>query len=331
MESGSVLGHDDVMRRFLQAMAGGRLHHAWLLCGPQGTGKAMLARVMARAYLCERNRAGAGATPACGTCHGCRMVDEGAHPDFLYVEREPDKQGRKKRDVSVDQVRRLMTFLSLSGAESERRVVLLDEAAMLNQHAANALLKGLEEPAAGSLLLLVCDDMSRLPATVRSRCTLERISLLDDALCHKALEGMGLSGEALELGLALAAGRPGSVACLCDPDITAALLEWRRLTIDMAASDIGAIQSWLGKHVTRVPHPLLVRIVLSPVCALMQQVNAFPAQEALMQACWALATWPERVVRHSLRPGPSLLAQLLALRVALREIQHAASTREVHA
>jgi len=325
MKTNSLLGHDYIIRRFLRTMASGRLHHAWLLYGPQGIGKAMLAQAMACAYLCESNqRAGVAQSP-CGDCHGCRMVSEGAHPDFLYVEREQDKQGKKKRDVSVDQVRALMSFLALSGAESERRVVLLDDAALMNQYAANALLKGLEEPTAGSLLLIVCDDISRLPATVRSRCVLERMSLLDDALCRQALEGMGLSGEALILGLELAAGRPGSVACLRDPETTATLLQWRQLTADMAVSDIGAIQSWLGTHVTRVPHHLLVRIVLNPVYGAMQQMCTFQLRETLVQACWALAAWPERVVRHALRPGPSLLAHLLDLRVALREMQRTAA------
>ena len=319
-----VLGHDAVMQRFLLALGRGRLHHAWLLYGPQGIGKAMLARTMAAAYLCEANRQAGKGCRGCGDCHGCRMLREGAHPDFLYVERAPDRQGRKKRDVSVDQVRDLMSFLSLSGAESARRVVLLDEAAQMNQQAANALLKGLEEPAPGSLLLLVCDDITRLPATVRSRCTMQRMAVLSDTLCRQALQGMGLEGEALSLAMELAAGRPGSVACLRDTAVTEALLAWRRLTADLARADLGAIQSWLVTHVTRVPHALLARLTLAALYDSMQQAGSFAAREALMRACWALAAWPERVARHSLRPGPSLLAYLLDLRIALRGIEQSA-------
>ncbi len=324
MPAEPVLGHDAVMRRFLQALERGRLHHAWLLYGPQGIGKAMLARAMTGAYLCEANRQAGKGSRGCGDCHGCRMLREGAHPDFLYVAREHDAKGRKKRDVSVDQVRDLMSFLSLSGAESARRVVLLDEAALMNQQAANALLKGLEEPAPGSLLLLVCDDIARLPATVRSRCAMERMAVLSDTLCRQVLQAMGLEGEALSLGMELAAGRPGSVACLRDAAVTEALLAWRRLTGDLVRADIGAIQSWLAAHVTRVPHTLLARITLTARYEDLQQAGDFPAREALMRACWALAAWPERVVRHSLRPGPSLLAYLLDLRIALRGIEQSA-------
>jgi len=197
-----------------------RLHHAWLLHGPQGIGKATLAQAMAAAYLCERNHRGKDIGPACGECHGCHMLAAEAHPDFLCVEREPDRLGKKKkRDISVGQARSLLSFLSLCGAESVRRAVLLNEAALLNRHAANALLKSLEEPQSGSLLLIVCDDITRLPATVRSRCMLEQLAPLVDEQCAQVLQDMEIRGEALKLGVELAAGRPGSVASLQDASV----------------------------------------------------------------------------------------------------------------
>lgn len=312
------------MQHFLQGMEDNKLHHAWLLYGPQGIGKASLGWAMAGAYLCDMNRQGSKSGMACGKCHGCKMLKEKAHPDFLYVERELDKQGKKKkRDIIIDQVRALMSFLSLSGSESDRRVVLVDEASLLNQQAANALLKGLEEPAAGSLLLLACDDMMRLPATVRSRCLLERLSPLSEEHCSQALQHAGLSGEALSLGIELAAGRPGSVICFKNQEVIAALLQWQQLTRDLAASDIGAIQEWLAAHAMLVPHQLIVRVVLLPVYEYLQIVGAFTAHQAVIDAAWAVAEWPKRVARHSLRAAPSLLAHMLGLRIALRHLQNA--------
>jgi DNA polymerase-3 subunit delta' len=243
------------------------------------------------------------------------MLQAGSHPDFLYVGREEGK-----RDISVEQVRSLLSFLALSGAESERRVVLLDDAASMNMQAANALLKGLEEPAAGSLLLIVCDDLERLPATVRSRCMLERLATLSDTECRQVLQGLGVEGKALELSLMLADGRPGYVACLAEDEVAEALLAWRDLTCELARADIGALQDWLVKHIQRVPHRLLADTVLSAIEPAMQQPVDFDAHDSLMQAAWKLAAWPQRVVRQSLRAGPTLLSHILSLRVALRGV-----------
>ncbi len=321
-----LLGHENAMRHFLQCMRENKLHHAWLLYGPQGIGKASLAWSMACTYLCEENHPGDAVQEACGKCHSCCMMDkmkENAHPDYLYVERGWDKK-KKKRDISVDQVREILSFLSMSGAESDRRVVLLDETSLLNQYAANALLKGLEEPATGSLLLLVCDDVMRLPATVRSRCLLERLLPLDEEQCSQVLRQMGLQGEALRLGIELGAGRPGSVSCLGSRKVAEALLQWRRLTCVLADSDIGAIQEWLAAYAALVPHQLIVRIALLPVYGHMQQLSAFAGHEALMNAAWSVAAWPERVARHSLRAWPSFLAHMLSLRIALRSLKNTA-------
>ncbi|MDQ6966691.1 MAG: hypothetical protein Q9M23_07200, partial [Mariprofundaceae bacterium] len=160
-----VLGHDVLRRRLDEALSKGRLHHAWLLYGPAGIGKRMLAHALAADYLCERNRGNDGqgegaqrnsAGPACGECHGCRMLAAGSHPDFLLLKRTRNEKTKKlNRDVNIGQVRDMLGFLSLSGAESSRRVALIGEAGRMNAQAANAMLKGLEEPSEGSLMLLV--------------------------------------------------------------------------------------------------------------------------------------------------------------------------------
>lgn len=310
-----VLGHAHVQQRFLQNLRNCSLHHAWLLHGPSGIGKAMQAGHLAAAYLCDQVHTDPERQVACGECHACHMLQAGSHPDFMTIEKLEGK-----RDINVEQVRSLLSFLSLSGAESERRVVLLDDGGSMNMQAANALLKGLEEPAAGSLLLIVCDDAMRLPATVRSRCMLERMETLSDDDCRTVLQGQGLEGETLDLGLMLADGRPGHVACLADADIAKALLAWRGLVGDLARADIGAVQDWLVQHIQRVPHRLLADTVLRTIEPAMQQHAAFHAHDGVMQAAWRLAAWPQRVIRQSLRAGPTLLSHILSLRVALRGI-----------
>lgn len=321
-----VLGHDSVRRRFAEALGRGRLHHAWLLHGPSGIGKRMLAGTLAADYLCERNRGMDRAASACGECHGCRMLQAGSHPDFLLIEREwDDKKKRLKRDVSIDQVRDMLGFLSLSGSESSRRVALIAEAGRMNTQAANAMLKGLEEPSVGSLMLLVCEDVQALPATVRSRCLLQFLSPLNQTDMQAVLDGMGIPAEAMALAAQLADGQPGKVAALSDPSLASALLAWHDLLAgpELANMDVGRIQQWISRHVQQVPHELIVATVLTALRpALLQGGKAQLSgarMDAVLDAARRLAAWPQELIRRTLRPAPTLLAHMMALRLALRD------------
>lgn len=306
-----VLGHQAVTSRFAEAMTGGRLHHAWLLHGMKGIGKAALASHLAARLLCESHQ-------ACGECHACRMLSAGSHPDMHQV-----SLAEGKRDISIEQVRGLLQFLSLSGAESHRRVVILDDAERMNGQAANALLKGLEEPSAGNLLIIVCSDIMRLPATVRSRCLLQHCQPLSDADVRRVLQSLPVPGAYLELAVELANGAPGAVAALADEKLAAELADWRGLVANVAEADIGKIEGWLQRQVKQMPHNLIVAALLQslyPALQQPQQADEFDRYERLHRAANACARWPGEVVRHSLRPAPALLASILELRSALRSV-----------
>lgn len=308
------IGHDPLQQRFARALQSGQMHHAWLLYGPEGIGKAMQARRMAAIYLCQQPRG----IEACGGCHSCRMLAAGSHPDFKHV-----GCAEGKRDISVDQVRDMLAFLALSGGESSRRVVLLRDAEQLNLHAANAMLKGLEEPPYGSLMLIVANDIQRLPATVRSRCLLTPLKPLGTGDCRRVLEGLGLGAEAMALAMRLAAGQPGRVAAMAEATVAAALLEWQALTKDLAAADLGAVERWIDTHVMRLPPALVADVVLLPLADYCRKL-AFDRREQVLDAAEDIAAWPERLRRHSLRPTSSLLALVLRLRLALRRAVEAA-------
>lgn len=310
MSFNPVPGHEALHKRFASSLNNRKLHHAWLLYGVKGIGKATEAMAMAALYLCE-NRSSDG--DACGQCHACCMVKAGSHPDFITVERL-----EKKRDITVDQVREVLSFLALSGMESERRVVLLNDAETMSIQAANALLKGLEEPTSGSLLLMVCHDLMRLPATVRSRCMLGHCAPLGDAHMNSVLAEMDFTDAARELAVGIAGGRPGHVACLQDPAVADGLIQWQALLKNVRGADVGKLQEWLESHLNLIPHELIVDVVLQEAEANLPGISEFSVREALLRNMWSVAAWPREVMRHSLRAGPALIALLLELRAVLK-------------
>jgi DNA polymerase-3 subunit delta' len=158
------------------------LPHALLIHGPQGVGKLKLAERVAQLLLCE---AADPARKPCGACEGCRWYLGGNHPDFRRVEPEalappveaegeeatPSvRKGKPSEEIKVDQVRQLAGFLNIGSHRGRRRVALVHPADEMNDHAANALLKGLEEPPGGAMFVLVSHRPMRLLATIRSRC-----------------------------------------------------------------------------------------------------------------------------------------------------------------
>ncbi|MDQ6999518.1 MAG: DNA polymerase III subunit delta' [Mariprofundus sp.] len=308
-----LYGHEATRQRFIDSLVAETLHHAWLLYGMKGIGKHTLAEKLAGFMMCESQN-------ACGECHACKMLAAGSHPD---VYRLGLLEG--KRDLNIEQVRGVLSFLSLSGAESGRRVVILDDAERMNNQAANALLKGLEEPSAGSVLLMVCSDLERLPATIRSRCMLQQCSPLSDADVRTVLQQQEnpVQKRYLDLAVNLADGCPGAVNCLQNAAIASALLEWRELIADPVRADIGKIESWIRAHVKTVPHLLIARMlaqVVYPVLHKTCDTDTFENREVLQQALFDCIRWPGDVVRHSLRAGPALLACVLQLRASLKAI-----------
>lgn len=146
--------------------------HALLLHGPAGYGKRALASYLAQARLCE---APASDGAPCGACSSCNWVREFQHPDLRWVEpAQADEEGEAKvrpEIIRIEQIRELSEFVTLTSHRQRGKVVVITPAETMNTAAANALLKTLEEPPRGTMLLLVSDRPGRLPATVVSRCT----------------------------------------------------------------------------------------------------------------------------------------------------------------
>ena len=174
-----LVGHAAAEAALAEAVRAGRLHHAWLITGPPGIGKATLAFRFARRLLAG----GAGDDLFLPESHPVfRRVAAGTHADLLTIEREWDPKRKKLRgEIVVADARGIPEFLHLTPAEGGWRVVVVDGAEDLNQQAANAVLKMLEEPPPRTVLLLACAAPGRLLPTIRSRCRRLRLSPLTDA------------------------------------------------------------------------------------------------------------------------------------------------------
>jgi DNA polymerase-3 subunit delta' len=162
-------GQEEAEAAFEAARGRGRLHHAWLLTGPEGVGKATFA------YRAARRLLGAMPAPELGVMGSdpvhpvSRQVAARSHPDLLVLEREgPD--GKPRKVIPVDDARRMAEFFSKSPASAPHRVAIVDAADDLNVNAANAILKTLEEPPPRGVLLMVSHSPGRLLPTIRSRC-----------------------------------------------------------------------------------------------------------------------------------------------------------------
>jgi DNA polymerase-3 subunit delta' len=214
-----ILGHEWAVDLLSGQIARGSLSHAYLFTGPTGVGRRTLALRFARAINCA-------APPepglACGKCRACRGIAAQEHPDLVVVAAET-----VGGTLKVEQVRELGRFLSLAPYEARRRVALLLRFEEAQRHAANALLKTLEEPNDRVVLLLTAEGPEQVPQTILSRCQLIRLRPLPVREFEERLgPAWGVSPEQARLLAHLSGGRPGIARrFLEDPEAEAARME----------------------------------------------------------------------------------------------------------
>jgi DNA polymerase-3 subunit delta' len=205
-----LCGHDAAVAAFRDALDSGRLHHAWLISGPKGVGKALFAEKAALRVLAQ----GQGHVDSPGLDvpddhPAAKLVAAGSHPDLARLERLPREgsaAGELARSITVDQVRGLHRLFGTTASMSPWRVVIIDSIDDLERGAANALLKNLEEPPPHSLFLLVSHAPERLLATLRSRCRTLRLSALESDAMASALRTALPDADPAEIAALTAAG-----------------------------------------------------------------------------------------------------------------------------
>jgi len=154
--------------------------HAYIVASEDEILRNETALLLARSFLCEKGRA------LCGICPGCRRALAGTHPDLVTIERKTDDKGKVKRDISIEQIRQMVTDAWARPQEADRKVYIVKDAQLLNTAAQNAALKILEEPPAFDVFILCAESAEALLATIRSRCVVvraggERAVLQDEA------------------------------------------------------------------------------------------------------------------------------------------------------
>ncbi|MCB2050300.1 MAG: DNA polymerase III subunit delta' [Novosphingobium sp.] len=212
-----LIGHEEPWATWRAALAGDRMHHGWILAGKAGLGKAAFAAAAARELVAEAGQA---------------MPATGAHPDIITLshlpasptdekKREEGKPFEVKRSIGIAQIREMQHRLVTRPTLGTRRAIIIDPADDLEKPAANALLKSLEEPPAGTFFLLVSHRPGRLLPTIRSRCRLLRFPAVDDAAIDTLLRDAvpDSDGAARAAAIAAAQGAPGTALQFIKEDL----------------------------------------------------------------------------------------------------------------
>lgn len=229
MRDAGIVGQDEAIKQFLDSWHARRMHHAWLLCGPRGVGKASFAHAAALRILADAAGPDSGQMLEVPADHRiARLVAAGSHPDTRTLERLERPTGGLARNISVDQVRSLGQLLDVTPSLSPWRTIVIDSADDLEGSAANALLKMLEEPPPNTIFFLVAHAPGKLLPTIRSRCRRLDFVALDDDVMGPLLDRVVAGGSSATL-LDLAAGSPGRALQLATLDLASVLNEARAM------------------------------------------------------------------------------------------------------
>lgn len=254
-ETFALHGHQDEEQALADSLRSGRLHHAWLLTGTKGLGKATLAYRFARIALGAR-KAGARPFDVDPEDTIARRITAMAHPDLFVLRRGLNDRGKPRREITVDDARELGHFFSLAPSEGGMRVAIIDAVDDLNRNAANAILKTLEEPPARSVLLLVCHAPGAILPTIRSRCRRLALRSQPNDVVRAA---MGAAAD--EAIITLAKGRPGRAIAYAAQGLDAKFADVQRAQKALQRGEAGALLSQLYEQMSGEPFEKLAAVL----------------------------------------------------------------------
>ena len=210
-----VLGHDRQVEVLRRNIATGQIPPTYLFHGDEGIGKRLVAHEFAKAVNCTGE---AGPADSCGVCQNCRNIESGCHPNISMLRLEVnEKTDKMRQEIVIDQVRAAQDFLCLKAVGTGRKVLVVDGAHQMNEEAANAFLKTLEEPPENSHVILISSRPSRLLPTIHSRSRSISFQPLGEGLVAGLLmDRAGMSRADAEFVARMSGGRVGS-ALAADP------------------------------------------------------------------------------------------------------------------
>ena len=204
-----IVGHEQIIEHLQNAISMGKVSHAYILNGPDLSGKMMIAEAFARALQCENE-----GTDGCGECKSRRQAQDHNHPDIIYVKHE------KPNNISVDDIRtQLNNDIVIKPYSSKYKIYIVDEAEKMNQQAQNALLKTIEEPPAYAVILLLTTNADSFLQTIRSRCiTLNMKSVKDEVIKSYLMTKHKIPDYQADICAAFAQGVVGKAVKLASSD-----------------------------------------------------------------------------------------------------------------
>jgi len=228
-----IIGHQRPLEILRLALGNGRLHHAYLFVGPDGSGKRTVALALAKAIHCRETK-----NDFCDRCPDCARIQAGNHPDVRLVQTIEDK-----KEISIKQVREIEKELNFRSFSGQRKIAIIDPATLLNTSSQNALLKTLEEPPQNSMIVLIAPNAGALLPTLRSRCL--RISfgpLARDEVARYLMSKEGMNQDDASLRAALSMGSLGAAIKLDKDELLEKRRSWAALLLSLSAGDYrGAI------------------------------------------------------------------------------------------
>lgn len=277
-----VQGQEAIEQLFLQNLGQNKLHHAWLLTGPRGIGKASMAYKIAKFMLHHQNPITAAQTATSldvpAGSQAVHLVNAMAHPDFMVLSRPYDlKKDSFKNDIPVAATRRIGNFMSLTSGLASWRICIIDSIDEMTISAANAVLKILEEPPASTLFLLVSHNPGRLLDTIRSRCQTAPLDILSPETVQQLLSNMQPDLEANEAA---------AIAFLAEGSIGYAL--------EIASLNGLAVYREMVDMLVAMPQPDGVKLH-----ALAERMNSRSADGIFSLFTQFLSAWLHRMVRGS--------------------------------